>query len=60
MPVPLDATGGRPAVKPPAAQNMLGADVESVRMLAINDPARAAQIIKEWIARDGSRFRQAD
>lgn len=34
-------------------------DADAVRAMAANDPARTAQVIKEWIARDRSNVRRA-
>jgi flagellar M-ring protein FliF len=42
------------AFRPP-----VDADPETVRSLVINEPARTAQVIKEWIARDRNRLKQA-
>jgi flagellar M-ring protein FliF len=42
------------------AQDVFSIDVETVRTLVTNDPARTAQVIKEWIARDRSQLTAAD
>jgi flagellar M-ring protein FliF len=42
------------AFRPPVA-----ADPETVRNLVMSEPDRTAQVIKEWIARDRNRLRQA-
>jgi flagellar biosynthesis/type III secretory pathway M-ring protein FliF/YscJ len=55
--VPHTLTGlhGRPSLR---LQGSFEADVEIVRSLVTSEPDRAAQVIREWIARDRSRFRQ--
>ena len=42
-----------------AAGNALVIDADTVRTLVANDPARTAQVIKEWIAHDRSSLRRA-
>jgi flagellar M-ring protein FliF len=41
------------------SQDALGIEAETVRMLAANDTARTAQVIKEWIARDRRSIKHA-
>jgi flagellar M-ring protein FliF len=52
----LAAPGTQPAGTSPPA---LSIDPETVRTLVLNQPGRTAQVIKGWIARDGTRFKQA-
>ncbi len=40
-------------------RHALVVDADAVRTLVANDPARTAQVIKEWIARDRSNIRRA-
>jgi len=39
--------------------NVLAIEAETVRALVTSDPARTAQVIKEWIARDRSNIKHA-
>jgi flagellar M-ring protein FliF len=60
-PPPLSGAARRPILTSPGlssgSQGGFSIDAETVRTLATNDPARAAQVIKEWIARDRNRLR---
>ncbi|HZU90081.1 MAG TPA: flagellar basal-body MS-ring/collar protein FliF [Stellaceae bacterium] len=58
-PVPLGGMARGQAIEPYGPQYGRDIDAETVRTLAANDPARTAQVIKEWIARDRNRLRQA-
>lgn len=40
-------------------RHALAANIDTVRALIANDPARTAQVIKEWIARDRSGIKRA-
>ena len=42
-----------------ASGNVLAIEAETVRALVTSDPARTAQVIKEWIARDRSSVKHA-
>jgi flagellar biosynthesis/type III secretory pathway M-ring protein FliF/YscJ len=42
-----------------ASGNVLAIEAETVRALVTSDPARTAQLIKEWIARDRSSVKHA-
>jgi flagellar M-ring protein FliF len=57
-PVPLGGAARGQAVEPFGSQYGLDIDAQTVRALATNDPARTAQVIKEWIARDRDRLRE--
>jgi flagellar M-ring protein FliF len=67
--VPAAAAAGGPGRRPqPAVPRVvagtafrppLDADPETVRHLVMGEPDRTAQIIKEWIARDRTRLKQA-
>lgn len=48
-----------PAVTSFGGQTKPVIDAEAVRALAANDPARTAQVIKEWMVRDRNRLRAA-
>jgi len=60
-----DAGGPRPAVLPRVVAGtafrptVSSADPETVRNLVVSEPDRTAQVIKEWIARDRNRLKQA-
>jgi len=41
------------------SRDMLGIETETVRNLVAQDPARTAQVIKEWIARDRRSIKHA-
>lgn len=43
----------------PPRLRVVSADPDSVRSLVISEPDRTAQVIKEWIARDRNRLKQA-
>jgi flagellar M-ring protein FliF len=55
---PRDRASGRdePALNLPSGSR---AEAETVRQLVANDPARTAQVIKEWLTGDRSTFKQA-
>ncbi|HJU19961.1 MAG TPA: flagellar basal-body MS-ring/collar protein FliF [Stellaceae bacterium] len=57
-PVP-DGAAPKLRIEPAVTRAALGVDRETVRLLAAGDPARTAQVIREWIARDRNRLRQA-
>lgn len=59
-------TGIRPAAGPAApavtlpniSQDVFRVDTDTVRLLVANDPARTAQVIKEWMSRDRGSSKQ--
>lgn len=53
------ASAVAPRVVAGTAFRPVGADPETVRNLVISEPDRTAQVIKEWIARDRNRLKQA-
>lgn len=56
----LEMRRTEPAVNlPPAAAERPGIGAETVRLLVADDPGRTAQVIKEWLARDGRSVQQA-
>jgi flagellar M-ring protein FliF len=59
---PRDRASGRdePALNlPSGSRGVPAAEAETVRQLVANDPARTAQVIKEWLTDDRSTFKQA-
>jgi flagellar biosynthesis/type III secretory pathway M-ring protein FliF/YscJ len=48
-----------PILSPSEQPDALGVDAETLRTLVANDPARTAQVIKEWIARDRNAIKRA-
>jgi flagellar M-ring protein FliF len=55
----LEPTAAPRVVAGTAFRPSVEADPETVRNLVINEPDRTAQVIKEWIARDRNRLKQA-
>jgi len=59
-------TGIRPAggsaaaavTLPNISQDVFRVDTDTVRLLVANDPARTAQVIKEWMSRDRGSSKQ--
>ncbi|MGH7099147.1 MAG: flagellar basal-body MS-ring/collar protein FliF [Stellaceae bacterium] len=48
-----------PRIRPVGLYDKPVIDAEALRVLAVNDPARTAQVIREWMARDRNRLRPA-
>lgn len=55
----LEAAGAPRVVAGTAFRAPAGVDPETVRNLVMSEPDRTAQVIKEWIARDRNRLKQA-